>query len=167
MDIDQFWSIVEEIKDEQNPVDSLAERLEQLTPQEIISFNEHLYDLHDKAFIWDLWGAAYIIQGGCSDDGFMDFRFGLISRGKEVFERTIENPDSLADLDDCISYEEFGTAAIEAYEVVVGDEIPSIRHIYATEPSGERWDFDNLDECSKRLPRLYERYLYDPRHQDK
>lgn len=73
------------------------------------------------AYQWLLWAAAYIIEGGCSDDGFMDFRYGLISRGRSVFERALADPDSLADVaddttDGFIPNEDFGYVAQRVYQ---------------------------------------------------
>jgi hypothetical protein len=45
-----------------------------------------------------LWAAAYLINGGCSDDGFESFRCWLIVQGRTVFERSVADPDTLADL---------------------------------------------------------------------
>jgi len=42
-----------------------------------VAFRRYL----NKAYTWDLWGAAYLINGGCSDDGFEYFRRWLVSRG--------------------------------------------------------------------------------------
>jgi hypothetical protein len=57
-----------------------------------------LFDtMMDRAYSHKLWGAAYAIHGGCSDDTFNDFRSSLISRGRACFERAIADPDSLAD----------------------------------------------------------------------
>ena len=39
---------------------------------------------------------AYIIGGGCSDDGFWDFRSWLAVRGKRVYLVALRNPESLA-----------------------------------------------------------------------
>ena len=33
----------------------------------------------NEAYTWDLWGAADVIHGGCSDDGFEYFRRWLVS----------------------------------------------------------------------------------------
>jgi hypothetical protein len=44
-----------------------------------------------------LWAAAYLIEGGC-DDGFMDFRAGLMLQGRTAFEAAVADPDSLAGL---------------------------------------------------------------------
>ncbi len=49
------------------------------------------------AYAWPVWGAAYLVEGGCSDDAFMDFRDGLVLAGRATFERTLADPDTLAD----------------------------------------------------------------------
>ena len=36
-----------------------------------------------------LWDAAYLINGGCSDDGFDYFRGWLVDQGRETFERCL------------------------------------------------------------------------------
>jgi hypothetical protein len=57
-----------------------------------------LFDtMMDRAYSYKLWGAAYIIHGGCSDDTLNDFRSSLISRGRSCFGGAIAGPDSLAD----------------------------------------------------------------------
>ncbi|MBA4369242.1 MAG: hypothetical protein C0403_16570, partial [Desulfobacterium sp.] len=115
MDTQKFWKIIEKIKDSEEPEEAIKNQLNGLTPEEIVSYQEHFDAFFEKAYRWDLWGAAYIIEGGCSDDGFMDFRYGLISKGKEVYETSLKNPDNLADFDleDEISNELFGYSALE------------------------------------------------------
>ena len=41
----------------------------------------------DDSYRWDLWGAAYLANGGCSDDGFDYFRGWLIGQGRKVSAR--------------------------------------------------------------------------------
>ena len=98
MNIDEFWQVIEKGKESDEPEEIISEELKKLSPEEIISYQEQFDSLFDKAYRWDLWGAAYLIGGGCSDDGFMDFRYGLISRGRKVYEDALNNPDSLASL---------------------------------------------------------------------
>ena len=70
----QFWALIEPGKDDRKPQERLRRELEACKPDEIVSFQEH-FDRHfEVAYAWDLWGAAYLIEGGCSDDGFTDFR---------------------------------------------------------------------------------------------
>jgi len=62
------------------------------------SFHRHFDEREDRAYTWELWAAAYIVGGGCSDDAFSDFRATLISMGRQTFERVIADPQSLPSL---------------------------------------------------------------------
>ena len=90
MNENQFWKIIESGKKsassaEDRP-DLLATELKSLSAGEIKDFDEIYFDQIIRSYRWDLWGAAYVINGGCSDDGFKYFCDFLISEGKEVFE---------------------------------------------------------------------------------
>lgn len=159
MDQDRFWSIVDDVKDSPKPNVAIAVELRKLLPEEIISFQENMNRMRDQANRWDLWGAAYLMQGGCSDDAFEYFRLGLISKGKEIYENVLRNPDLLADLELLNKHEElngelFGYAVMQIYEELTGSKMPLPSGTNILEPEGEEWDFDDLDECEKRLPKL-------------
>jgi uncharacterized protein DUF4240 len=160
MDINEFWAIIEKIKNSDEPEIEFEEILKQQEPEELISYQMHFDTFHEKAYRWDLWGAAYIMEGGCSDDGFMDFRYGLISKGKEVYEKALRNPDTLAELgsDEVISNESFGYVAQEIYELKTEKEMPRKEFEQPEDPIGEEWDFDDEDINRKRLPKLSEKY---------
>ena len=160
MDTVQFWNIIEKVKDSEEAEEAIKSQLYDLTAEEIVSYQEHFDSFFENAYRWDLWGAAYIIEGGCSDDGFMDFRYGLISKGKEVYETSLNNPDNLADMDfeDEISNELFGYSALEVYEEKTGNEIPRKIFEQQDDPIGEEWDFDDEAENKKRLPRLSKKF---------
>ena len=99
MDEDQYWAMIDaSIKNSAGPESQrnhLITQLEQCEPLDIIKFrlrtNKLLYDTYTS----DMWCAAYLLNGGCSDDGFEYFRLWLISRGKDVYETAKENPDWL------------------------------------------------------------------------
>ncbi|WP_420853154.1 DUF4240 domain-containing protein [Sphingosinicella microcystinivorans] len=57
-------------------------------------FNEAVRD----SYSLDLWGAAYLSNGGASGDGLEYFRCRLISQGRRVLEVVSVNPDSLAEM---------------------------------------------------------------------
>ena len=162
MDAQQFWDIIEMIKDSEEPEEDIKKQLNQLTPEELVSYQEHFDRFFENAYRWDLWGAAYIIEGGCSDDGFTDFRYGLISKGKKLYEASIKHPDDLADFDfeDSFSNELFGYSALDVYEEKTGKETPRKPFEQPEDPVGEKWDFDDENENKKRLPRLWEKYGY-------
>ena len=160
MTIDEFWTTLSGL-DPENSVDELSTRLEKLAASEIAEFGAHFASVHRQAYDWLLWGAAYLIEGGCSDDSFMDFRYGLISRGRDFFETSLKDPDSLADRlseDDFIPNEEFGYVASQAYEKKTGQEIPYPDLPPHGEPMGEEWDFDDPKLCAQKLPKLWKRY---------
>jgi hypothetical protein len=156
MDIEKFWEIIDAAKDSEVPEEIVSEELKKLPPDEIVSYQEHFDSLYDQAYRWDLWGAAYMIGGGCSDDGFMDFRYGLISKGREIYENTLKNPDSLSSLGQGIEIENesFGYVAQEIYEELTGDEIPRKEPSGPGEPIGEEWDFEDESENTNRIPEL-------------
>jgi hypothetical protein len=83
-----------------------------------------------------LWAAAYVINGGCSDDGFECFRGWLIVQGRDVHERIVADPDALADLPIIrarapsawpVECEATFCVAMEAYQAATGEELP-VRH---------------------------------------
>src|SRR5947199_10660422 len=81
-----FWKLIDASRanaggDLERQVASLRAEVEQLDSNEIIQFGKLFAEYWAGAFTWDLWAAAYILGGGCSDDGFLHFRGWLISRG--------------------------------------------------------------------------------------
>lgn len=158
---DQFWRIIERAKDKtddsEQQVELILEALKLLTPEEIVEF-DRLYDqFRFEAYRWDLWGAAYIMNGGCSDDAFEYFRGWLISRGRAVYENALADPDSLAeefDPDrDNYELESLLYAPQRAYEETTGRSMPERERVFP-ELVGQRWDESDLDAM---LPRLTER----------
>src|SRR5687768_11710084 len=80
----RFWKVVEEARsgarDDQVFLQRLAAHLQTLKPPEIVDFERHFRQLHADSYRWELWGAAYLVQGGCSDDCFEYFRAWLIAQ---------------------------------------------------------------------------------------
>ena len=156
MNRDQFWTLIESAraKSSAEPEKGLREELSALSTDQLASFQQHFDELVDAAYQWKLWGAAYLIGGGCSDDGFMDFRYGLISLGRATYEDAVENPDSLAAVEDEISNEVFGYVASGLYEAKGGGDLER-KSAGPRDPIGDDWDFDDDRENQRRLPKLY------------
>jgi len=100
MDRSQFWKIIDASRQEPGgdldaQVEALREQLQALPPEQVVQFQEFFDEYHARAYRWDLWGAAYILGGGCSDDGFLDFRAWLISKGERAYEDALQDPDGL------------------------------------------------------------------------
>jgi hypothetical protein len=164
MTLDQFWKIVEKVhRDSRGDMDKKCELLEaelrRLPLEEVRSFHRHFDECEDRAYTWELWAAAYIIGGGCSDDGFSDFRATLISMGRQTFERALSDPQSLADMD-----YEAESAQYEGYQYVPttvetelggGQRFPRYAP-HPAEPSGKPWNEDNVAELYPRLAQKYD-----------
>src|SRR5688572_27091927 len=99
---DRFWALIgrttAQQADPDRQVEALRKELGALTPAEIAAFEAAFQRAQQRAYSWDLWGAAYLINGGASDDGFEYFRRWLISRGRAVFEAALADPEQLADM---------------------------------------------------------------------
>lgn len=172
MKLAEFWEHIEKSrrKDPEAHAKQLVARLAKLPIEEIFSFGHWWDTMKRKAYSWKLWGAAYIIEGGCSDDGFDYFRGWLILKGQEVFANALKKPDSLAVVvkpDNFCEYE--GNPAWEAwftqtkrkrtekdYEELLAAEAA---HNGVPEPTpelGDGWDFDDGKQMKKRYPKLCE-----------
>src|SRR5687768_2171504 len=169
MDDSQFWEIIKRARSEADGdpeaiAEGVHDQLTELPAPEIESFDAILRSKIAAAHTWKLWGAAYLLNGGCSDDGFEYFRGWLVAQGQKVYEAAIADPDSLARFadpeDDYHECEDLLYAPMRAYESVTGKQLP-IRPgetPQAPEPSGERWDFEDVDATAQHLPRLARKY---------
>jgi len=166
MTLDQFWNLTEKIHvasggDMDKKCELLDAELRRLPLEEVRSFHAHFYECQDRAYSWELWAAAYIIGGGCSDDKFSDFRSTLISMGRQTFERALADPQSLADIDYDVEVADY-----EGYQYVPsqverdlsgGQNFPRSRP-HPKDPSGTIWDEDKVAEL---FPKLAEKYEYN------
>ncbi|MBM9621984.1 DUF4240 domain-containing protein [Streptomyces zhihengii] len=170
MDETEFWEIVDSTReaaegDPDDHADLLVERLLRLDPDAVLDFARHFESRWNRAYTWDLWGAAAVLLGGASDDAFDAFRCWLIGQGREVFEGGVHDPDTLAELledfDEDIDGdgEELGYAADEAYERLTGVDAPDLGiPPQAAEPAGTAFDFDDDAALARRFPSLWERF---------
>ncbi|MFF2042750.1 DUF4240 domain-containing protein [Kitasatospora sp. NPDC058170] len=172
MDTQQFWKLIEEarsqvpVPDNGEAVAHQAAVLLALRPvPEIVTAQQVLWGLMADSYRAPLWGAAYVINGGCSDDGFDYFRGWLITQGRVTFERAIADPDALAELPAVrafagdgidIECEEALSIAWDAHRTATGEDLPSDAFSIRYPDLDPDWsfDFDDGDELSRRLPRL-------------
>src|SRR5207248_2249239 len=100
---------------------------------------------------------AYVINGGCGDDTFSDFRASLISRGQQAFERALSDPDFLAEEDfdeEAWFYEGYQYAVTEGTEAVAG-ATPDRAEPHPENPSGDEWSEEQVYEL---YPKLNEKF---------
>jgi hypothetical protein len=166
MDEARYWGLVADSRaaadnDTGRQSELLEERLRRLEPAQIADFERIRHRLDRRAYTWDLWGAAYVIEDGCSDDCFRDFRAYLISLGPRVYEAALRNPDSLASVvqdPETGDWENADDVAPDAYESVAGDDIPTGSSDLSGRPRGTPWDDDQVEQLIQRYPRLADRF---------
>ncbi len=166
----EFWSLIERAKskaeDTNNQIEILTELLASRTNEDIIEFGNIFWQLQHKSYQSDLWAAAYIINGGCSDDGFEYFRGWLIAQGKDIFYNTMKDPQYLTRI---LKENEIGEVECEDMLSVAGDAyINKTGKSYddfmaqITMPSYQdidlAWEEDDLE---KKYPRLWKKCNYD------
>ncbi|MFB6577875.1 DUF4240 domain-containing protein [Streptomyces sp. NPDC056402] len=168
MDKQTFWKLIETARADAEPQEvapRTAELLADRAATEIAASQQVLWDLLAESYRAPLWAAAYVINGGCSDDGFDYFRGWLLTQGREVFETALADPDSLAahpavreaaerglELED----ESALSIAWTAYEAGTGRELPADSCTISYPALDPSWDFDfgDTEEIAARLPRL-------------
>jgi len=103
MTLQLFWKIIDDTRNEANTyedmIDPLVKILSDLEIADIVTWQQIFDEYQKLSYKTKLWAAAYIINGGCSDDGFDYFRSWLTIQGKEIFLEALLNPDSLVKLD--------------------------------------------------------------------
>ncbi|MFB7241886.1 hypothetical protein CW362_17475 [Streptomyces populi] len=180
MDTTEFWTTIEAARSaatvDRPFAEVLTDELATRTREDILRYQERFDEASGAVYRWDVWAAAYLIGGGCSDDSFMDFRAGLIAQGRDWYEKAAAVPDRLAEhpaviaaagahRDEALFDEMTNYAAARAFGRVTGDEEDFYEAWTEYEASrrpaardgndmGEDFDFDDAAEMHSRLPRL-------------
>ena len=173
MSEESYWSIIDDsLKSTNNQEEQqtfLTTALGQLPPPEIIGFYLRTVEQLNETYTSEMWCAATIMNGRTSDDGFEDFRCWVISRGKEVYYKAKENPDSLVsevvEGRELYEFESFGYTAMDAYEEKTGDDLMDTledNHLLASEtpftPIEFNWRSDDPESMKKACPNLYQQF---------
>jgi hypothetical protein len=166
MDEAGFWQLTADTRaaagnDTGRQSELLEERLSQLPAQQIVDFGRIRHQLDQRAYSWEIWGAAYVIEDGCSDDCFRDFRAYLISLGREPYEAAVSDPDSLAPIVQDAEggdWENADNVAPDAYESATGEDIPTDDSDLSGNPSGEPWDDEDQETLVQRYAALASKF---------
>ncbi|MFF8532155.1 DUF4240 domain-containing protein [Streptomyces sp. NPDC015532] len=172
MNKQQFWELIEAARhqaSDPNDGEDVARRatsqLATHPPEEIVAAEQVLWGLMAESYTNPLWAAAYMINGGCSDDGFDYFRGWLIAQGREAFERTVADPDALAELPIVrasavdgldLACEETLSIVWNAHLAATGEQLPHDAFTIRYPELDPAWNvaFDDHSEMTRRLPRL-------------
>ena len=176
MDEEQFWAIVQTAVDEAGDdeeayLEVVKRELSKLSLKEMIGFRLRTDKLLYDSYTSEMWCAGYLMNGGCSDDGFEYFRLWVISRGRKVYEAAMANPDNLIDyIDDddemdFFEFESFWYVALEAFEEAVDAELydyiddENFKTCEGNYPNFEfNWEEDEPESMQKLCPRLFEKF---------
>lgn len=131
MDKNTFWHIIDSVNSEVSSADQKGilrvtqEKLQEYNPQEIAVWANFLRHYRDLADTSGVFAASCILNDYMSDDGFMDFRAWLISRGKDVYLAALKNPDTLAEIEipEDTRFESYGYVAYDAYKCICEDDV--------------------------------------------
>jgi len=164
---DSFWKLIETSKvnsqgNYEKQQNELANELNKLDAIDILKFDNRFRTFRGNAYKWELWGAAYIMNGGCSDDCFSDFRGWLIGQGKEVYYNAMSNPETLTiqnhhmDNDD---WEGLSYVPMTCYKQKTGNQMP--KGIQENiEITGEEWEEEG-DDLKNKYPKLWSKWGFE------
>ncbi|WP_081478719.1 DUF4240 domain-containing protein [Flavobacterium frigoris] len=170
LDEEMYWSIIEKsIMGADNQEDQelfLIAEIEKLTPAEMIGFRLRTDKLLFDSYNPELWCAAYIVSGGCSDGGFEYFRCWLISQGKELFYNVKAKPDSLINQvvegKESYEFEGFWYVAMNAFKNTTGEDLYSFIDYDKFVTNDENypllkfnWNVDEPQTMEKICPNLF------------
>jgi len=122
MNVDRFWKIIDEARAEAGGWEEMDGPLQDLLTElelDDLLLWAHIFDEYQRlSYKSKLWAAAYVINGGCGDDGFDYFRAWLTAQGREVFHEALRDPDCLAEVSSCegdVEFEDLLGAAATAF----------------------------------------------------
>jgi len=172
LDESKFWDIVNtsviktENQDDQEFY--IIKQIEKLEPSEMIGFRLRTDKLLHDSYNSELWCAGYIMNCGCSDDGFEYFRNWIISRGQRAYENALSNPDSLIDEFqegmEYFEFESFWYLALQAFNNKTGKDLYDFISDEFNYGEGKyenfklTWQEDNQDSMKAICPRLFAKF---------
>ncbi|MEM0947908.1 MAG: DUF4240 domain-containing protein [Pseudomonadota bacterium] len=113
-----FWDIVANAQSgaDSETVLNIEDQMVTYTPKAIRDAAKIALSRLSDAYRNDIWALAYLLQDGCSDDAFEDFRNWMILQGRTMFDGIVAAPDQFDPAD--AEGADFGAASglIQAFE---------------------------------------------------
>ncbi|MBI0579814.1 DUF4240 domain-containing protein [Neobacillus cucumis] len=175
----EFWRLIEKSR-EFDQAEWLIEELAQKGLEEVLDFEFLFQELMNASYQSRLWGAAFVLMGGCSDDAFDYFRGWLIGQGEEIYNKVMKDPEFLAEfinednLDDegFPQNEELLSVGLDAYSLIKTGDVEWDDDIHnefleALDKKGLQYvtdiEFDwEEDDLENLFPVLWERFGEEP-----
>lgn len=165
-----YWEIINRTLTHDDKHSALSHELNKLRPEEIAKFDLKTRQFMQISYTSELWCAAYIINGGCSDDGFEYFRYWLILNGEDFFNMALKSPDDLVGVKkeflDVFEDESLWQSAYHVFRKKTNSDINI--HIddaefikkYGTYPDMKlNWSEEDEESMRKICPKLVNKYL--------
>lgn len=178
---DLFWGLLETAKqkgeDLEEQFEWLVSHLMRKPLKDIVLFDYFFNENYRKSYTSDLWAAAYIVMGGCSDDCFDYFRAWLMYLGKESYYACIEDPEKmipylkiLEEAEEAPQFEDLLMAASMAYEEKTGMDFDEYYDLYVKLTGDEQidqeiefdWDEDDEEGLKRKYPLLWKHFGHNP-----
>lgn len=170
---EEFWNLLESTAPNYERETSVLQHsqnvmalLDQKSDQELADYYSYIKKFIQELLDYEFWAVAMLVPDkhgaqGCSNDTFTDFRAGIISRGKQIFERFKQNPDSVAEIPQpqlLKSGEVFFLASDSVYQERHGeyaelDINESIFSYTSVDIPVEKWDFSDYNYYSRNFPK--------------
>ena len=162
MNEDSFWFLIDKSRNiaknqYQSQTVILKAQLLKFDTKDIERFINRFTSLLALSYDWKLWGAAYVINGGCSDDCFDYFREYLIGKGRDKFYQTLNEPESCADWiksEDDDNWEGLLTASMLAYKEKTGNDF-STTYRAKFELRGKPFDEETVNTQYPKLAKKF------------
>src|SRR5262245_14524691 len=166
-DDQRWWNLVDRARQEAGEPQAraalLVDWLSRLDVDEIVAFDRFFLERVNEAYRTELWEIAYIMNGGCSDDGFDYFLGWLVSQGKQHYLAALADPRAAAEGvnadDEPFECEEMWGVAARAFAATTGHSQETYYEQHApTVPRsdvGEPFDEDTVKE---RYPEVAARF---------
>lgn len=191
MNKEEFWKVIDDVNNivgkgsQEQFLSVFNEKLSEYSLEAIRDWYAIFRFYFTKAYRNDLWAACAATKSHCTDDGFIDFRYWLISKGRNIYLSAINDPDSLADFDipeGSANFELFGYEPDSVYEKkwdkqnqdvaqeqnymdiwkaintypLSSDVVEDLQSDILERPDiSDSWGYDELHEI---VPRLYAKY---------
>lgn len=75
----------------------LIDLLSEWSITNIYKFENIYWKLMRRSYDADLWAAAYVINDGCSQEEFLNFRSWLLLQGQAIFRKTVQDPEYIVE----------------------------------------------------------------------
>jgi hypothetical protein len=157
-----LWAVIERVHSVakgnlEASIEAFRTELEALDDERLLAVEAAFAAAMTRAYDYRLWGAAYVIHGGCGDDAFWDFRAGLVALGREVFEAALRDPDSLAEIKDIEDRTLFEGFQYVPHKIVEKRGLSTVGGGHTSEkPTGPEGETD--EDHKRRFPRLCSRF---------